>query len=165
MTVLAELLNERKSQQTKINELIARIQATAIVDADEEALEQKKIDVSDLMEKLESGIDTWHAINRAIMDANNEAQVTFEGTTTSMAVAVTLRESMLKYHKALDSINNSLEETRTSRRLYGDARKKDDIKQIKLLNTASLHAMIDKLAERVRLLDIEIQKVNWSYEV
>lgn len=165
--VIAEALNERKTLFKAARELTAQIAADAVVEKrDPDATAE---DIAALLTRLESALTEAAALTIAINQANNHEMVTVGGKTTTLMEAIALRDQLTLLHASRVEILNGLDEALGKRRgryigMYG-RKTKDDVKEVSLIDRDAFRKENDAIAEQRRLLDIEIQKVNWSAEL
>ena len=171
MTVLAELLNQRKAAFDKIRDLQAQITKLAVVEEPDVSVDGTAL-VRGLIDDLEATATFTQIVTVRINEANNAAQVEFEGVARSLMDRVALRDRLQLVVKQRESIQSDIEgqlglgEGRRRSYLYSrERRSKDDIKDVSLIDLVAFKAETKRMADRVRALDIEIQKVNWSYQV
>lgn len=157
--LLAEALNARKRYQKVVGEAVDRMIELATRDEDEE---DTTGELNVARSALESALTEWHDITSAIHRANTEATLA-DGTT--LVEAILLRDRLAMKHLSLRKV---LEATGSNKRqtwYERQRRSKDDVKEIAQLDRKALAKDVDAVAEQIRLLDIEIQKVNWTTEL
>lgn len=165
MTVIAEALNERRRIFTEINELDERIAAAAVRDADEPE-EPADQPVDALLAQLDADLERLRELSVALNQVNNRTMVAFEGRPMTLMEAIALRDQLaldIKQRKAiLSAIESALGKATRHGLGFTARRTKDDIRQETTLPLRDLRDQIGVRAMRLRLLDLEIQKVNWS---
>lgn len=177
MTVLAEKLAERKDLVTLIGRLDDEI-ATALVYEDDGFPENAKAErekaeaeVARLDGQLMSALDTLEKLENTIRAANQRANLVVDKVTMSISEAIVLRDRLKTEYNARKTIADATDPTgRSSRRrdIYGyglERRKKDEIELRSVKDGRTAREEADAVARKLRLLDAEIQKVNWSQEV
>lgn len=171
MTVLAELLNQRKAAFEALNHAQAQIVKTAVVEEPDLTPELRN-ETADLLETVRATVAVIRAATIQINQGNNRAEVTFEGSTMSLMEAIAVRDNLNLLHKQQESILEGIESAlglgegrRHSYYRIRERRNKDEIKEVAALDLKEFREHTRGLASRVRLLDIEIQKVNWSFQV
>jgi hypothetical protein len=159
--LLAEALNERKRLIKAAGEWRDRAVARAVRDEDEV---DTTADLIGAMAKMDDGLMDWQEITRKIY-ARNATATLADGST--MLDAILLRDVLIHRHQHLSAVLAAAEPGGKSRDRYfgGDRRSKDDVKQVVQADASALLAKVNSVAERIRLLDIEIQKVNWTVEL
>lgn len=173
MTVLAELLAERKDLVTKIATLDEAIAAALVYDEEDDETQTRVIakttraEADRLYGELTTSLDRLQEVENQVRSANMGYGITFDGKKLTISQAIVLRDRLTtEYHarkKIADEVADSIEIKKAYR--YGERRKKDDIKTLSAIDPRDLVEDADAVAKKRRLLDIEIQKANWSVEV
>lgn len=161
--VIAEALNERKDYYTKAKALASQIAAEAIVEKKNPEVTAETIAV--LVAALHGTMQHARQLTVDINEANNRETVTVGADTLSLMEAIALRDQLTLLHVHRTSILDAIEVAtgrRRDRYGFGSRRSKADIKEVSLIDRDAFRKENDALAEQRRLLDIEIQKVNWS---
>lgn len=171
MTVLAELLNQRKAAFERLHLAQGQIAKTAIVEEPDLTVEVKA-EVAALVEDMTASAAFIQEATIAINVANNGAFLVFEGDRMSLMGAIAMRDRLSLLVKQREATISEIEDAlglgdARSRRFYSmrERRNKDDIKEVAALDIKAFREATREYATRVRLLDIEIQKVNWSFAV
>lgn len=174
MTVLAEKLAERKDLVTRIGRIDDEIGGVLFYDK-EDSEDQTKINkieaegaVATLVDELGDKLDQLQDVENTIREANTKTVIVgLDGDEITISAAIVLRDRLKTEYNAWDSIAKAVEGTsERSRRSYGyERRKKDDIQEVPVKTARELRDVADGIARKLRLLDTEIQKANWSTEV
>lgn len=164
--VIAEALNARKDAYTKAKALAAQIASDAVVEKKNPETTPEAIEAlrGQLSETMKHATELTVHINLA----NNREMLTFMDEKLSLMEAIAMRDQLTLYHSLrvgiADSIDEALGRRRSRYGMYG-RKSKDDVKEVSLIDRDSFRKENDALAEQRRLLDIEIQKVNWSADL
>lgn len=163
--LLAEALAERRQILDRVKGIGDRWVAVATWDEDEVAPAQAEAD--DALAEVDADLDRLQELNVAIHRANNAATVDWSGSTISIMEAIALRDRLNLERATLEAAKQKLEDAIGTRRTrwFSDRRSRDDVKTSSLIDPRGLGRRIDALAARMRELDLEIQKVNWSHEL
>jgi hypothetical protein len=83
--------------------------------------------------------------------------------------AIALRDELTLRHslksQILAALDAALGKGKGRHSYYYSPKTKDTVKEVSLIDRDVFRKELDNLAEQRRLLDIEIQKVNWSAEL
>lgn len=163
--LLAEALAERRQILDRVSGVGDRWIAVATWDDDEPVPAQTEADAA--VGELDADLDRLQLLNVAVYRANNEAAVVWAGSPMSITEAIALRDRLNLERKTLESAKQKIEEAIGTRRgrWFSDRRSRDDVKTSSLIDPRDLGRRIDALAARMRELDLEIQKVNWSHQL
>jgi hypothetical protein len=173
MTVLAEKLAQRKDLVTKIGRLDDEIAAAMVYEEGETgeqtdaARDQAVAEVDAGMNDLVDALLELEAIENEIRAANSNTLVQFEGEWIMLSKAIVKRDRLKTEFNARTKIADEIDEQvgrKRNRYDYG-LRSKDQVRRLSAVPPKDLRDDADKVAKRLRLLDAEIQKVNWSTEV
>lgn len=147
---LAEALSIRKELNRKIEQLQARLLANIKLQECDEPTEP----VEDLMKSLDNSLKTLEELIARINKTNMHTLHNGRTLTEMMAEkeVLTLRVSILR-----DVFNKANE--------GHDRYSRSEIKLITTIDVRNLSKQIDKLAEKLRKLDIEIQGLNFLVEL
>lgn len=167
MTVLAELLNQRKAAHERLNDVTGQIPRAAVVE-EPDLTEEIRNFVRDLVREQMDLTLQIETLTLRINYANGRARVTFAGMDMPLMESVAMRDrlSMLlkNREKALAEIEEALGK-RSGRYWARDRRKKEEVKDVSALDLTEIRRQNDDMAKEIRALDVEIQKINWSFEV
>lgn len=169
MTVLAELLNQRKAAFERLHEAQVQIAKSAVVEQPD-LTDEVTAATEDLINEVEATAIFIQTITVAINYANNRAVLSFEDKQMTLMEAIALRDRLQLVTKqrttTLDEIETALGVASGKHRWYStrERRNKDDIREVSAIDLKAFRAATKRSADRVRALDIEIQKVNWSFE-
>jgi hypothetical protein len=83
----------------------------------------------------------------------------------SMMEAIALRDRLALSIKRQRAVLEALEGSRGRGRYSYEKRTKDDVRQLPTMEPTELRNAIDGESARMRLLDVEMQKVNWSTDL
>jgi hypothetical protein len=165
--VIAEALAERKDTLAKVAELTALAGHAATRDEDEpedsDALWQT-------LAGLTASIERIGELTNAINAANNRTSlVGLDGDSITIAQAIVVRDGLKLSHKAKSELLVAVEASLglESHRRWSprSLRSKEDVRKIAVIDISALRDEINGIAKQIRLLDIEIQKVNWTAEL
>jgi hypothetical protein len=167
--VLAEALAERKDIVKRIGEYDDRVIALAYVEESEDETPNQEMLVEE-RRQFEADLDRLQVLTGWIQERNNTTFLTFEGSKYTIAHAIVLRDRLKTEHSQLSALLRKLDDGDDEYSIYGRrhrrrVRTKDEIKQTQLVDARELRKQVDGTAQQMRLLDIEIQKANWSVEM
>lgn len=148
---LANALSQRSELQTRMNQLIGRLNNNAQVQEGEQPAE----DPEELLKELEEGYARLEKLISAINRANNSTRVE-GGETLSDLLA---RRECLK--GKLSALRNFLDNASALVR----RRTVSEIKVKSTVNVRALQKRVDELAKELRELDEVIQEKNWTTEI
>lgn len=145
---LAEALLLRSEYQKQIESLRERLYANLKVQEGESPAE----DPQELLKELDQVLEQLGALIQKINAANNRA-VLADGRTVSQALVD--RDILLRKRNVLSSVaeQSSQQDYRLTR---------TEIKMKSTLSVKELQTSIDRLAKEFRVLDTEIQGINWT---
>lgn len=158
--LLAEALNERREVIKRISETGARWARELTWDEDGDEPDREV--ATRATEGLDKDLARLEELNIAINGANNRVKLP-SGKTIMESIAE--RDRLNFEHKVLEQTARNLESEITGGARVYERRKKDDVKTRSLVKPRDLTARADAAAARIRRLDLEIQKVNWTTEV
>jgi len=161
--ILAEALAARKDLLTEINVLSERAAANVLRYEDEDP--EENVGAGDLLSQMAEKLGEFEAMNVAINKTNNKVRLSFDGNTMNLMEAIALRDRMALSIKRQRSVLEALEGGKTRNRYGYEKRTKDDVRQVPTMDPAELRNSIDGESARMRQLDVEIQKVNWSTDL
>lgn len=163
--LLAEALAERRQILDRIGGAGDRWVAIATWDEDEPAPAPSGADAA--LGELDADLNRLQQLNVDIYRANNQATVDWGGTSISIMETIALRDRLNLERSTLEEAKKKLEDAIGARRgrWFSDRRSRDDVKTSSLIDPRDLGRRIDALAARMRELDLEIQKVNWSHQL
>ena len=166
--LLAEALAARNDAKKVILAAGERLGA-AMVRFEDEDEKVKAAELATADSAFAEALGRFESLSVAINQANNTAQVPFEGRTTTLMEAIALRDRLMLEAKQREHALEAADEAlgRGGRRRYGSSerRTKDDVRRLAVDDLAARHAAHDALARRIRELDIAIQQVNWHTEM
>ena len=151
MKLLAEALALRSSLNLKLGDLRKRIQANIYITTGNDAYEDA---TTLLAQALTLSSELEILVNR-INQTNNKTKFTsniFEGT---IAGAIAHRDTLSAQIK---TISETLEAIPNSKRGFFDERSTGKV----TMSVSELRTLKDEYSSKLRKLDVEIQKTNWS---
>lgn len=148
---LAELLLERSALQRRIEGLRERIASNAVA-ADGSAPNE------DPNELLNEALRANQALREAIVSINraNLVALTAEGQTLTEAIA--MRDELAAQHSMLKA-------AATAALKAPDRYSSRELAYVAQMDVRKLHDRADKVAQRIRHLNGQIQQANWNTEV
>ena len=161
--ILAEALAVRKDLFNEINALAERAAANVLRYEDDNLAEHEG--AGNLLSQMQEKLGEYESMSVAINNTNNKVRLSFEGTSMSMMEAIALRDRLALSIKRQRAVLEALEGSRGRGRYSYEKRTKDDVRQVPTVDQAQLRNDIDGESARMRALDIEIQKVNWSTDL
>jgi len=167
MSVIAEALNERKTLYTTAKTAATQLASDAIVEKKNPDVTAESIQT--MLDKLDSSLNAAMGLTIELNLANNREKVAFHDKVMTLMEAIALRDSLTLQHSLRSDILNTLDSALgKGKGRYGGyygRKTKDDVREVSLIDREMFRKELDNLAEERRLLDIEIQKVNWSAEL
>lgn len=148
---IAEALISKADQKERLYQLKERLMVNCKIQEGDEPSEDPK----DLLREIESVLENYEEMTRRITKTNSKTN--FSGETT-LADALSKKEIIKLEHKMLSEV---LKESSVSENRYS----RSEIKFISTLDIKALRKKIDDLAKEYRMLDTEIQKINWQTEL
>lgn len=148
---LANALSQRSELQTRMNQLISRLNNNAQVQEGEQPAE----DPEELLKELDEGYARLEKLISAINRTNNSTRVD-GGETLSDLLA---RRDCLKGR--LSALRNFLDNASA----LVHRRTASEIKVKSTVNVRALQKQVDELAKQLRELDETIQEKNWTTEI
>jgi hypothetical protein len=147
---LAEALSIRADLQKRIARLKERLKNSSKIQEGDEAVE----DTKELFKELDSNLVEWEEMIYRINVTNMQAEYNGVSLTKMIAQkdALTLRVSSM-----LEVLNKVAE--REER--YG----RQEIKYVRMIDAAALRREVDSYSQQLRVLDLNIQKLNWAVEL
>lgn len=148
---LAAALVMRKEWRGKINELATRIENNAVSQEGDAPLE----DPNELLKQLQTTNQETVALVQAINRTNATVRMA-DGRTIADALAE--RDGLFRMVRHLRDIADkaAVEQVRYSL---------TEIRQVSRVHVTRVQADIDRMAERARKLDLEIQELNWTTDL
>lgn len=148
---IAEALQERASLNAKLDQLARSINDNALVQEDE----KPDLDVAELLREYEAASNALCGLmgrinmtNCAVRNADGETM------TQLLARRDVLRQKLRAYQDLQNSLGNR---TRRASR--------SEIKILATVKASDIKKEIDRMSKEYRLLDNEIQALNWQYEL
>ncbi len=148
---LAEALSLRKDLHTRVNQLVARLQNNVVIQEGDEPGEDPK----ELLGELKRSV-------------NQLEYYIFKINATNMQVTNEKGESLTKLlaeREALNMYINGLRNTITAATNIGTRYSRSEIKMVATIDVKVLRKRIDELSKKYRLLDMEIQSLNFKYDL
>jgi hypothetical protein len=161
LPLLSEGLADRKATLKEINELEALVVSAAVEYEDTKSSE----DPDELMARLADRVNDFERLTVTINRTNNETPVAFDGEQMTIMQAVARRDALLLRHRATKRIVEAIDEKVYAKGRYSRYRTKDDVKLVSKIDPAKARRDNDELAERIRRLDLAIQRVNWTTDL
>ncbi|TFI44620.1 hypothetical protein E4P29_07645 [Rhodococcus sp. 1R11] len=153
---LAEALAERGELIKRTEHLMVRILANARHQDGESPAEDAAILLSD----YNSALDRLEVLIRRINRTNNAATVR-DGTITD---ALASRDVLRMRHKAISAAADAAS-GRNQEHRYGPRQLRSELVYVAALPVVELRSAADDVAKQVRLVDLEIQRVNWEFDL
>jgi len=159
MKKLAELINERSTNQSKLADLANRIKRDAIYLETDEPNANVESNYTKYLETLTRNEKIINLINKA-----NDTTILRNGMTISAAlVHRDIVSKQIGFHK--DLIENLLNRKASSPYHYIQSTENKPLKNLCVLDTDKLQNTLDELYVSYRAIDSEIQATNWQTEV
>ncbi|WP_089247816.1 DIP1984 family protein [Rhodococcoides kyotonense] len=153
---LAEALAERGELTRRTEHLKVRILANARHQDGESPAE----DASALLLEHAAALDRLEVLIRRINRSNSAA--TIRGGTITDALAH--RDVLRIRHKAITAAADAASGREHEHR-YGPRQLRSELVYVAALPVSSLRATADDLAGQIRQIDLDIQRVNWEYDL
>ena len=153
---LAEALAERGELIKRTEHLKVRILANARHQDGESPAEDAGI----LLSKYNSALDRLEVLIRRINRTNSAAAVR-DGTITD---ALASRDVLRMRHKAISAAADAAS-GRNQEHRYGPRQLRSELVYVAALPVAELRSAADDVAKQIRLVDLEIQRVNWEFDL
>lgn len=147
---LAEALILRAACQTKVESLTDRIQRNAQVQEGDEPSENPQ----DLIGELDAAFDDLARLIQQINKTNARTSL----QTGTLADALAERDTLKLKYRAYNRLVQ-----RASEREHRYSR--SEIRMVPMLNVSDLQRQVDALAQRYRILDSQIQALNWEVDL
>lgn len=148
---IAEALQERASLNSKLDQLAQSINDNALVQEDE----TPDLDVAELLREYEAAADSLRVLMGRINMTNCTVKnASGETMTQLLARRDVLRQKLRTYQDLQNSLGNR---TRRASR--------SEIKILAAVKASDIKKEVDRLSKEYRLLDNEIQGLNWQYEL
>jgi hypothetical protein len=160
---LAEALAARKDKLTEIDAMRERIVAAASLYEDEEPSAHE--DAASLLARMGELLAGIEELNVRINRTNNSTTFVFERKTRTLMEAVALRDRLLLEQRVRKAVVEGLEVALGRGRMSFERRSKDDVRRVVSLKPAEMRASADAVAARIRMLDLAMQRANWSTEL
>lgn len=148
---LAEALAERAEAQSRYQQVSQRLNTQALVQDGDTPEEDPK----DLLRECEQLIDRIEYLVQRINATN--VSTAFNDTMT-LADALTHREALGRRKRLCDSAANEGSASRTRYRA-------SEIKFVSAVDVKDLRNKADQAAKQFRLMDTQIQRLNWTVEL
>ncbi|KAJ1987747.1 hypothetical protein GGI25_004226 [Coemansia spiralis] len=148
---LAEALILRADLDKSIEQLKNRVVSNSLVQEGTSPAE----DPEELLKELHMKLNEYKELVIKINTTNLNAK-TSEGLNLTSAIAE--RDRLQRLHGILSSVSNHANSTT-------DRYSKKEILNISTVDVASLRKQVDKVAERRRKIDVEIQAANWTSDL
>lgn len=148
---LAELLLERSALQRRIESLRGRIVGNAVAQDGSAAHEDPRALLEEVMRSNQTLRETIVAINCA-----NLAARTAEGQTLTEAIA--MRDELAAQHAILKATAEAAVRS-------PDRYSSRELAYVSQFDVGELHTRADKVAQKIRHLNAQIQQANWNNEV
>lgn len=148
---LAEALAERAEAQSRYQQVSQRLNTQALVQDGDTPEEDPK----DLLRECEQLIDRIEYLVQRINATN--VSTAFNDTMT-LADALTHREALSRRKRLYDSAANEGSASRTRYRAT-------EIKFVSAVDVKDLRNKADQAAKQFRLMDTQIQRLNWTVEL
>ncbi|RRQ29258.1 hypothetical protein DK926_05085 [Rhodococcus sp. Eu-32] len=153
---LAEALAERGELVRRTEHLKVRILANSRHQEGESPAE----DAAQLLSELTLALDRLEVLIRRINRTNSIA-VVGDGTVTD---ALAHRDVLRIKHKVVSAAADAASGREHEHR-YGPRQLRSELVYVAALPVSELRATADDLAARIRRIDLEIQSVNWQYDL
>ncbi|OZC97097.1 hypothetical protein CH281_23155 [Rhodococcus sp. 06-221-2] len=153
---LAEALAERGELIKRTEHLKVRILANARHQDGESPAEDAGI----LLSEYNSALDRLEVLIRRINRTNSAAAVR-DGTITD---ALASRDVLRMRHKAISAASDAAS-GRNQEHRYGPRQLRSELVYVAALPVAELRSAADDVAKQIRLVDLEIQRVNWEFDL
>lgn len=153
---LAEALAERAELIKHAEHLKVRILANARHQDGETPAEN----ASNLLSELTTALDRLEVLIRRINRTNSAATVR-DGTVTD---ALASRDILRMKHKAFSAAADAASGRERDQR-YGPRQLRSELIYVAALPVSELRAAADDIAHQIRLVDLDIQRVNWEYDL
>lgn len=153
---LAEALAERGELIKRTEHLKVRILANARHQDGESPAEDAAI----LLSEYNSALDRLEVLIRRINRTNSAAAVR-DGTITD---ALASRDVLRMRHKAISAAADAAS-GRNQEHRYGPRQLGSELVYVAALPVAELRSAADDVAKQIRLVDLEIQRVNWEFDL
>lgn len=171
MTVLAEKLATRKDLVNMIGRLDDALAAAMVYEKSEypdkakEAKEKAEDSVLTIEKQLASALDALQEIENLIRGANTRNSIVFDKQTMTISEAIVLRDRLKTEYNVRKLVADNVEGATVRSDYRYDRRKKDEVEMGSVAEPMALRDKADAVARRIRELDNELQKANWSIEV
>nr|WP_314145592.1 DIP1984 family protein [uncultured Rhodococcus sp.] len=153
---LAEALAERGELIKRSEHLKARILANARHQDGESPAENASI----LLSEFGIALARLEVLIRRINRTNSSATVR-DGTITD---ALASRDVLRMRHKAITAAADAAS-GRDQEHRYGQRQLRSELVYVAALPVAELRSTADDIAKQIRLVDLEIQRVNWEFDL
>jgi hypothetical protein len=153
---LAEALAERGELIKRTEHLKVRILANARHQDGESPAEDAAI----LLSEYTTVLDRLEVLIRRINRTNSAATMR-DGTVTD---ALASRDVLRMRHKAISAAADAASGREQERR-YGPRQLRSELVYVAALPVAELRSTADDIARQIRLVDLEIQRINWEFDL
>ncbi len=147
---LAEALMERAALKNKISDLKSRIEDNILIQEDSKPTEDPKV----LIAELNSAIDRFEHLIKSINKTNACTLIDGESITDLIARRDALNLKYNTYDSFADTARNSTSRVRGS-----------EIRIVNAIDYDIFQKTMDDTAKALRLLDVRLQKANWTSEL
>lgn len=148
---LAEALQERAAMKRKMDELRSCIESNALIQEGD----KPELDVKALLAEFEQTADAWCRLLERINVTNC---VVRSESGESMTSLLARRDALKERRRAFEALQEEL--GRRTRRVA-----RSEIRIVAAVSAADVKKASDDLSKELRLLDNEIQKLNWHADL
>ena len=149
---LAEALISRADRQKKIQQLRQRLTRSAMVQEGDQPPENPQ----ELLEELESTISELTGLVQRINKTNSNTAFNDDDSTLSDALAE--RDTLLTKRNVLDGLIQAASITHSR---YSQS----EVRFVSTVDIAALQRQLDSVSQEHRLLDSQIQALNWEVDL
>ena len=162
---LALALNERAELATAIDELSERLNKNALMQENERPAE----DPAELLRQLGDSLVRFEELTTRINHTISITQVKGKPLTACMAQHESLKKRLSVMNSFLKAASQRVDVSRQRVRIspvaYGLKRPVKELKVSSTVSVPDLRKQVDAWNEKMRLLDQEIQAVNWQTDL
>lgn len=148
---LAEALQERAAMKRKMDELRSCIESNALIQEGD----TPELDVKALLAEFEQTADAWCRLLERINVTNCAVRSEAGESMTSLLAR---RDALKEKRRAFEALQDEL--GRRTRRVA-----RSEIRIVAAVSAADVKKASDDLSKELRLLDNEIQKLNWQADL
>lgn len=149
---LAEALISRADRQKKIQQLRQRLTRSAMVQEGDQPPENPQ----ELLEELESTISELTGLVQRINKTNSNTA--FNDSDSTLSDALAQRDTLLTKRNVLDSLIQAASITHSR---YSQS----EVRFVSTVDIAALQRQLDSVSQEHRLLDAQIQALNWEVDL